>query len=41
MVAAESPESALMGNGGTVLRADFDNTYLDQLAAKIVAPMKA
>jgi len=25
----------------TVLRADFDNTYLDQLAAKIVAAMRA
>jgi hypothetical protein len=25
----------------TVLRADFDNTYLDQLAAKIVAAMWA
>jgi hypothetical protein len=25
----------------SVLGADFDNTYLDQLAAKIVAAMKA
>ncbi|MDT5274229.1 MAG: hypothetical protein QOG95_1161, partial [Mycobacterium sp.] len=25
----------------TVLRADFDNIYLDQLAAKIVAAMRA